>query len=143
VENQLKPYAHLSNIPDFARRSAEQAARLAGCFHVFDHGPHEEIAEGTMRQAITVVSWFLQETLRIFGSHDQPQEVLDAEALWSWCVHKDFETLTLSLISRYGPNHLRKHRERYRAAVNLLQDHGFLIKKEYAPEWIINPKAKT
>jgi hypothetical protein len=143
VESQLKPYAHLSSIPDFARRSAEQAARLAGCFHVFTHDSHDEIAEGTMRQAITVAGWFLQETLRIFGNHDQPQEVLDAEALWAWCMHKDFETLTLSLISRYGPNPLRKHRERYRAAVNLLQGHGFLIKKDHAPEWIINPKTKT
>jgi hypothetical protein len=28
-------------------------------------------------------------------------------------------------------------------AVNLLQEHGFLIKKDNVSEWIINPKAKT
>jgi len=143
VEYAMKPYGDLVELQDFASKSAENAARLAACFHVFEHGIEGIIHESTMQHAITCARWFLLEALRIFAQHDKPQNVLDAESLWAWCMHKDFETLTLSIISRYGPNQLRKHPQRYKMAVNLLQDHGFLIKKDNTSEWIINPKAKT
>jgi putative DNA primase/helicase len=143
VEYAMKPYGNLVEIQDFASKSAENAARLAACFHVFECGIRDTIGENTMHNAIICARWFLLEALRIFAQHDKPQNVLDAESLWAWCVHKNHETLTLSTISRYGPNHLRKHRQRYKMAVNLLQEHGFLIKKDNVSEWIINPKAKT
>ena len=143
VEYAMKPYGNLVEIQDFASKSAENAARLAACFHVFERSIDDIIHENTMHNAITCARWFLREALRIFAQHDKPQNVSDAESLWAWCMHKDFETLTLSIISRYGPNHLRKHRQRYKMAVNLLQENGFLIKKDNVPEWIINPKAKT
>jgi putative DNA primase/helicase len=143
VEYAMKPYGNLVEIQDFASKSAENAARLAACFHVFERGIDGIIHENTMHNAITCARWFLREALRIFAQHDKPQNTLDAESLWAWCVHKNHETVTLSTISRYGPNHLRKHRQRYKMAVNLLQEHGFLIKKDNVSEWIINPKAKT
>ena len=143
VEYAMKPYGNLVEIQDFASKSAENAARLAACFHVFECGIRDTIGENTMHNAITCARWFLREALRIFAQHDKPQNVLDAESLWAWCVHKNHETLTLSTISRYDPNRLRKHSKRYKMAVNLLQENGFLIKKDNVPEWIINPKAKT
>ena len=143
VEYAMKPYGNLVEIQDFASKSAENAARLAACFHVFERGIDGIIHENTMHNAITCARWFLLEALRIFAQHDKPQNVLDAESLWAWCVHKNHETVTLSTISRYGPNHLRKHRGRYKMAVNLLQENGFLITKDNVSEWIINPKAKT
>lgn len=141
VEVQLKPYSFLAIIPDFARRSAEQAARLAGCFHAFENGPHGSISEEMMQKAITIAQWFLTETLRFFGAHDHPQDYQDAEALWRWCIHKNHEAITLSLVNQYGPNHLRKFPQRYQNALKLLEKHGYLISDHKV--WHINPKAMT
>lgn len=58
-----------ASIPDFASKSAEQAARLAGIFHVIsDAGESDEVQGETMAMAVKVAGWYLDEARRIFGT---------------------------------------------------------------------------
>src|SRR5205085_657136 len=39
IERELKPLGEYASVCDFAAKSAENAARIAGCLHVFEGGP--------------------------------------------------------------------------------------------------------
>src|SRR5690606_25219996 len=66
VESGLKNPKQWRSIKDFASKSAENAARLAALFHLFD-GNSGDITAEKMEQAITVIRWHLKETKRILG----------------------------------------------------------------------------
>lgn len=55
VEMQLGATGIFASVDDFASKSAENAARIAGVFHVFERGASGEIDEDTMRDRKSVV----------------------------------------------------------------------------------------
>ena len=107
VEAALKPEGDLIDIPDFAAKSAEQAARLAGCFHIFTGRDVEELVDAqTMRDACDVAQWYLVETLRVTQVRAVPELIADAIILWEWA--RDRDTFTGKEVATLGPNRLRR-----------------------------------
>jgi hypothetical protein len=129
VEKQLGKLGDYETVKDFASKSAENAARLAGNFHVFCHGPHGEISADTMRRATMLARWHLNETRRIFLRLEQPQDITLAQALWDWIVTKELTTISLKEILQYGPSRLRDVAKRD-MALRKLVEHGYLIEQQ-------------
>ena len=61
------------DVKDVAAKTADNAARIAGVFHVLEHGPVGEIAVETMKEAARLALWHLHEAKRIIGAIDVPE----------------------------------------------------------------------
>ena len=65
VEEQLKPWGALRQIPDFASKAMEMVARLAAILHCFT-AQEGKISVDTLQRAVALVNWHLIEFHRIF-----------------------------------------------------------------------------
>lgn len=110
VESELAAGRCYSNVRDAASKSAEQAARLAGLFHVLENKTGE-ISLETMVQAITLANWYLNEFTSWFSPPQVTQEMHDAMKIHEWLIaryRERQEFLTKSnTIRQYGPNSTR------------------------------------
>jgi hypothetical protein len=113
------------SVRDFAAKSAENAARLACNFHIFQQGATGEVDSDAMQRAITIMQWHLRETLRVFSHIDTPEEMTHARLLLEWLKRKNHRTITASEIATHGPNQLRQREARH-AALKTLCEHGYL-----------------
>ncbi len=105
IEAELLPGGDCETIKDVASKAAENIARLAALFHVFEHGPEGEIDADAVRRAGEIVIWHLGEARRFFNVIDMPQERLDAIALDQWLRKRG--GATSREILRDGPHGLR------------------------------------
>ena len=120
------------DIPDFASKCGEQAARIAAVLHIFENGPTGIIESGTMNRAIKIAVWHIWEANLIFTSSSLPQEFKDAILLLDWILarsHKSQKSqesqLSQKSILQEGPNRLRDKKRRD-AALKVLEDHQTL-----------------
>ena len=85
---------------------ADNAARIAALFHLFD-GAAGPIQEPTMNGACTLCAWHLHESKRFFGALAMPQELVDAERLDAWliarCRTQQTGQISTRDAQRYGP----------------------------------------
>lgn len=84
IERELGDFGEFAMVKDVAAKSAENAARVAGVFQVFDRGIGGHLERGYMEAGIAVAAWHLQEAHRIFFETGKPQELQDAELLSTW-----------------------------------------------------------
>jgi hypothetical protein len=148
IETELGRWGEFGNIPDFGAKIADNAARIAGVFHVIENGPEGEISGIIMQDACAVAAWHLNEAKRLIGAAETAQVVHDAEALLEWMLRQKpdpgkpmpgpFETRR---ISQYGPAALRD-RKRRDPAVTLLTDTHHLIVHGLDTKLHLNPKSK-
>ena len=126
VEARIGKLGEYEMVKDFASKSAENAARLAGNFQVFMQGTTGIVALDTMHQAIEVARWHLNETRRIFMVLEQPDDVQLAQILLDWIEAKSLTTINLKEVLQYGPYKLRNTTARD-AALRKLVEHNYLI----------------
>lgn len=120
IERQLAPLGDYATACDFAAKSAENAARIAGCFHIFD-GAAGSIAPETMRHATTLARWYLREAIRALDLLDEPQAWADARLLDAW-LERAGDATTRDVL-RLGPGALRA-KARRDAAIAVLTETG-------------------
>lgn len=118
VERQLRPLGDFATACDFAAKSAENAARIAACFHLFE-GKQGPIDGETMRRGVAVASWYLRETLRVLDLLEEPRAWADARLLDQWLAKEG--DCPIRDISWRGPNPLRR-KSRRDAAIGVLED---------------------
>lgn len=146
VEERINPDHEYAEVREVASKAAENAARIACCFHVFANGAHTDIGHEIMSQACSLMRWYLDEAIRFARKYSETEEVQNAEQLEAWLVghHKKLarqkaaDTLTVNMVRQLGPNRLRV-RSRADAAIQLLQDHGRIrVQKVHGskPEYI-------
>jgi len=129
VESGLAPGGELSEVKDFASKSAEQAARIAGVLHVFENGPSGTITAETMKRGIKLAAWYLHEAGRVFSASALPPVFQDAVQLLNWiksrCEESQKSQESQVSVLREGPNQLRvkTHRD---AALKVLEEHQWL-----------------
>jgi len=127
IEAQLGLGGELAAIKDIASKSADNSARLAGLFHIFNHGTGGEIGIDSFLSARDVAMWHLKEALRFFGKLSLPPEISDAIALEDWlldyCRGRGVTKVPRRQIQQYGPYRLRK-KEALSSAIGILGDHG-------------------
>jgi putative DNA primase/helicase len=118
IEHELRPLGDYATVCDFAAKSAENAARIAGCLHVFE-GAQGAIPHETMQRASTLARWHLREALRVLDVLDEPQSWADARLLDAWLAEVG-DSPTRDVL-RLGPGPLRD-KARRNAAVAVLTE---------------------
>lgn len=98
IESLLGPDGDFSEIRDVASKTAEQAARVAGIFHFFQHGDKDKIDEETMASATAIAYWHLCEFQRFNASLAHDPEILAMQKLDRWLIDR-FKSCKLTNIS--------------------------------------------
>jgi putative DNA primase/helicase len=104
IESELASGGELHDVRDVASKSADNAARLAALFQVFEHGMGA-IGVDSFERASRIVAWHLSEARRFFGELALPAELADAARLDSWLI----EYCKRERTHMVGKNHVRQH----------------------------------
>lgn len=141
TERQLGKLGDYAMIKDFAAKSAENAARLAGLFHVFERGVVGRIDAEMMQRGTIIAAWHLEETKRIFNYLEEPQNILDAKLLQEWLFKRGEREFTAREIMQFGPNILRKDQNRRTRALETLAAHHIIATQTKGSRtiYLINP----
>jgi putative DNA primase/helicase len=86
IECQLASGGELYDVRDVASKAADNAARLAALFHVFE-GTDGAISAAAFQSASRIVAWHLQEARRFFGELAQSTELANAAQLDRWLIN--------------------------------------------------------
>ena len=119
VESEMGMLGCLSDFKDYASKVAENMARMAALLHYFE-GRGGDISLIAVEAAIQIISWYVDEYLRLFSQHQELTLVgSEANELYSWikeyCVINMIPYLRKNTILQYGPGRFRN-----RARVNEL-----------------------
>jgi len=95
-----------------ASKAAENVARVAALFHLFEHGPRDAIAAAQIAAAARIVTWHLFEARRFLGAAALPKPLSNAAKLEAWvvaqCRERGVDGVTLRDVMRLGPNPVRR-----------------------------------
>jgi Protein of unknown function (DUF3987) len=86
IETALAFDGPFTEVKDFASKAADNAARLAALFHIFELGLEGEIGAGQVDAAAQIIGWHLNESRRFFGSLQLSEADKDAVDLEEWLV---------------------------------------------------------
>ena len=85
IERELASGGELYDVRDVASKSADNAARLAALFQMFEHGLGA-IGVTAFEGASRIAAWHLHEARRFFGELALSTELADAARLDSWLI---------------------------------------------------------
>ncbi len=105
IERELASGGELREVKDVASKSADNAARLAALFQMFEHGMGGAVGFDALDRATTITAWHLSESRRFFGELALPAELADAARLDSWLIEHCRQARTHMV----GKNHVRQH----------------------------------
>lgn len=124
IEGELREGGELRDIRDIASKTADNAARIAALFHVFE-GKTGAIDAETMGKACELAAWHLNESLRFFGQMSQPKNMSDAARIEEWSVRflrgMDTDKISTGTLQQRGPV---RDKQSLDAALNELDDLG-------------------
>jgi putative DNA primase/helicase len=122
IEAQLAPDGDLEAVKDVASKSADNAARLAALFHVFEQGAGP-ISANAMARGAQLAAWYLHEARRFLGQFAMPVELMNAERLDRWliqyCRREACCAVSTQTIMQYSP---LRDKASMLAAVSQLED---------------------
>jgi putative DNA primase/helicase len=127
IERELAPGGEMERTRDVASKAADNVARLAALFHVFEHGPGGTVSEGHIRAAGAIVTWHLYEARRFLGELALPAVMVNAAALEKWaqdkCRVEGMDAVRRQEVQHHGPGALR-HGKALDEAINELEALG-------------------
>lgn len=125
IESLLASGCELYDVRDVASKTADNAARLAALFHVFENGMGGAIGPDAFRNASQVVAWHLNESRRFFGELAVPIDLANAARLDGWlidrCRLEESDGVAYRTVQQYGPNRIRE-KSAIDAAMRELED---------------------
>lgn len=140
VEAELRPGGDMEQARDVASKAADNAARLAALFHVFEHGPCGEIGAEHLAMASRVVTWHLYEARRFLGEMALPVEAINAARLEAWlverCLAEGLDGVSTREILRRGPNSTRTRKSMGAAVAELAEAGRARIVEEGRRRWV-------
>ncbi len=104
IEGELASGGELYDVRDVASKSADNAARLAALFQIFE-GAGGAIGAGAFEGASRIAAWHLNESRRFFGELALPVELANAARLDTWLI----EYCRRERTHLVGKNHTRQH----------------------------------
>lgn len=122
VEAGLGREHHWLSIKDFASKSAENAARLAALFHLFE-GKEGQITNEAIEQAIQIIHWHLLETRRVLGTQPESIDQRNAFRLLQWLIGKSLSKTNPRYLQQYSPLREKPMRDK---AISTLIEHNYL-----------------
>lgn len=124
VEQQCGPEGELRAIGDFAAKSAEHAARLAGVLSVVQNLQATEIDLAAMQSAVMVADWYIHEAIRLHQAGRTDASLVKAKRLLDWLQDRDESEIPFREILQFGPKATRTKKEA-EAALRVLEQHGW------------------
>lgn len=117
--------------PEYASKMAENIARLAGIFHIFEGSSEENIPESTLLSARDIIFWYADEYMRLFSDDSSFDQIVEDAGKLEKFLIKTFSEKNLSYYRKsdllyYGPNSLRKA-VRLDAAIHYLSQQGVIV----------------
>ena len=121
IETQLGARGELYDVRDVASKAADNAARLAAVFQVFEFG-ESPVSLYCLEAASRLVAWHLKESTRFFGELCLPEELGAAVRLDDWLLQHCRREGSLAV----NKNHVRQHgplrdREKLETAIQELR----------------------
>jgi putative DNA primase/helicase len=107
VESELAQGGEYYDIQDTAAKAADNVARLAALFHVFENDAKGPIPAEYIERAGMIMRWHLNEARRFFGELALPDELVNAVKLDAWLLEHCRKNQTCSInknhVRRFGP----------------------------------------
>ncbi|WP_333879193.1 YfjI family protein [Methylobacter sp.] len=107
LEGELRSGGELYDVRDVASKTADNAARLATLFHVFEQGFETAVGFDSFENASRVAAWHLNEARRFFGELALPVELANAVRLDNWllefCKRQKADSVSRRELQRLGP----------------------------------------
>jgi hypothetical protein len=125
VEMETRRDGSLAELKDVAGKAAEQAARIAGVLAIVEEPTANEIQALTMKNALELVTWHLNEALRLAKTAGISPKLRNAHLLLDWLQRTSRKTITAREVQQLGPGRLRE-KDTITAALDVLRDHGWL-----------------
>ncbi len=145
IERELVSGGELYDVRDVASKIADNAARLAALFHLFEVSVYGEIGLEALVSASRIVAWHLNESRRFFGELALPVEMGNAIRLDSWLINYCLRHTT-NLVPRrevqrnVTPVHLRQQSILDNALRELIQADRILLRHDgRRKEILVNP----
>ena len=111
IECELASGGELYDVRDVASKSADNAARLAALFQIFEHGMGGAVGLDCFESASRIAAWHLNESRRFFGQLALPAELADAARLDQWlieyCRREGTNIVPIAKLQQFGPGGLR------------------------------------
>ncbi len=86
IEGELRSGGELYDVRDVASKTADNAARIASLFQIFEHGSGAAVGLAAFEGASRIAAWHLHEARRFYGELVLPEEQADAARLDSWLL---------------------------------------------------------
>ena len=111
IESELARGGELYDVRDVASKSADNAARLAALFQIFEHGMGGAVGLDCFESASRIAAWHLHESRRFFGELALPAGLADAARLDQWlieyCTRERTNLVPIGKLQQFGPGGLR------------------------------------
>ena len=113
----------------------EHASRVAGVLQLFEDLSVAEIGPAAMEGGIELTQYHLSEILRLINVAAVPAKILQAHQLWEW-LERSWEAAAIypTPIYRTGPSRSLRTKAAAMAALELLEEHGWLRRLEGGAE---------
>ena len=86
IESELWSGGELYDVRDVASKTADNTARIATLFQLFEHGSGGVVGLPAFEGASRIAAWHLHEARRFYGELALPEEQADAAWLDSWLL---------------------------------------------------------
>jgi hypothetical protein len=124
VERRCDQSGELATIEDFAAKAAEQAARIAGVLTVVADHRATDITAATMRDAVKIADWYVNETLRLQQGGRTDPMLVRAQKLLDWLRTRGSEVDVRDIIT-FGPP-TERSKKAAEQTLAILRSHGWV-----------------
>lgn len=129
IESSMQVGGVLYDFKDIANRLMDNTSRLAALFHCYSRGINGSISAEVLSDAISVVSWYLAETMSIL--HQPSVQQVDAVLLdgkLNEYRHANHRYVRKSVVMRVAPGAELRRKDRFNRALDvLIQDNRIRI----------------
>lgn len=145
IESQLAPLGSLADVRDVASKTADNAARIAALFHLYEHGPSRSISAEAMQSACKIAMWHLGESRRLLTELGQDPALSLAARLDAWLIERCNQQRTNRISTRevlqYFPStQLRKEPQLMPVLQELIDaDRAGLVRDGRKKTIVVNP----
>ncbi|MCR4143670.1 YfjI family protein [Alcaligenes faecalis] len=114
IESQLAPLGSLADVKDVASKTADNAARIAALFHLYESGAGGgAIPAQAMQSACKIAMWHLEESRRLLTELGQDPALSLAARLDAWLIarcneHRTNRINTRDVLQYFPSTQLRK-----------------------------------
>jgi hypothetical protein len=145
IERELGQFGEFVDVGDVASKSADNAARIAGLLHLYQHGLVGRVTADEMRCGLALALWHLNESKRYFTKAKTDEKTLLAARLEQWLIVQCREQQATGIPLRQAyqkviPKAARGKKAFLECITPLIDSHRAKIQTQHGSEYVlINP----